>query len=59
MSYSIEEVEVGDWICWYQGGELIISKVEYKVKDRYTYKWSLCTQVGSVDPEYVLEVRKK
>ena len=56
---SIKEGGVGDWVRFYNGGELVIGQVEYIVKDRYTFGYSLSTTAGGISLDYVLEVRKR
>ena len=60
MNYTdaVQEVEPGDWIRFYQNGELVIGVVEYIQKDLIGH-WQLKTNIGSVDSRYVLEVRAK
>ena len=50
-------VKVGDWISFYQSGQIIISEVRYRRKHKAIEKWDACTQDGAVEEEYILEVR--
>lgn len=48
----------GDWVCFYQGGKLVIGRVQYITESEYyPYGKKLMTDIGSVDIAYVLEAR--
>lgn len=50
------EVNVGDWVRFYQNGIMVIGVVQYVQKDLLGY-WVAKTDIGSVDVRYVLEKR--
>jgi len=52
-------IQVGDWVRFYRGGVMVTGVVEYVTKHSVLNKYNLCTDVGSVDTESILEVRKK
>jgi hypothetical protein len=63
------QIEVGDWVRFYNNGKLVIGQVEYVVKERIPTLnsfdtpakagFDVKTDIGSVNSCYVLEVRKK
>ena len=57
-SVPSREPQVGDWIRFYQGGKLVIGIVGYIREAKY-HPWGieLCTDIGTVNIEDVLEVR--
>ena len=55
---TFEDVPIGSWVRFYQGGELVIGIVQYHVPsgplgDPYVY-----TDIGSIGLEYIIEVRQ-
>jgi hypothetical protein len=52
------QIEPGDWVRFYNGGVLVIGKAEYVVKNKSFPGFNVKTDIGSVDSEYILEVRK-
>lgn len=49
--------KVGDWVRFYNNGELVIGVVEYKRIDQILNEAELSTTAGSVYEEQVLERR--
>ena len=53
------ECQLGDWVCFYQSGELVLAEVRYRVKALdYPYRWKLYTDHGSVNEDDVIEARR-
>lgn len=51
-------INVGDWIRFYQSGVLVIGVVQYLEKDLLGYMVAK-TDIGAVDTRYILEARSK
>ena len=49
--------EIGDWVCFRRGGNLIISCVRYFTKSITGRKYAQ-TDVGEVNTDDILEIRK-
>ena len=49
--------QIGDWISFYQNGNIVIGIVMYIKKDKYIKKFKYCTHVGEVAQENILEIR--
>lgn len=58
-SKAIAQVQVGDWVRFYQNGKLVIGSVQYVKKKQFDSDYEICTDVGSVSSDYVEEVRSK
>jgi hypothetical protein len=52
-------VQAGDWVSYYQAGKLVVGVVRY-VRDRkqYPYEPEVLCDIGSVDLDAILEVRR-
>jgi len=53
------KAEVGDWVCFYHGGQLVIGVVAYRTTNAILGGIDLSTTAGRVDEEDILEVRRK
>ena len=53
-----KNIQVGDWVSFYSNGTIVIGMVIYVVKDLYRNKYNCYTNVGIVNEDNVLEVRK-
>ena len=51
------KIEVGAWVRFYRDGELVLGVVQYVKKHGVLDEIELCTDVGVVLPEDVLEFR--
>ena len=49
-------VKVGDWVRFYQGGELVIGVIQYLEKNSLGHMIAK-TDIGAVDVQYILEAR--
>lgn len=58
MRDVVYQIEVGDWVRFYNGGRLVIGKVEYVNTNNSLPGFDVKTDIGSVGSEYVVEVRK-
>lgn len=48
---------IGDWVRFYTDGHLVIGVVAYRKKDPVLNEYELCTDVGLVYEDQVLERR--
>lgn len=56
MTLTSEDIAVGDWLAFYQGGAIVYSVVVYKTRNALGYDL-FCTPAGIVQAREVLEVR--
>jgi hypothetical protein len=53
------EIKVGDWICFWNGDEMVISCVRYILKQSYyPLQTKFMTDLGSCYEDNILEVRR-
>lgn len=55
----MEEVKKGDWIRFYRGEELVIGVVEYLTRHPVLRHTQVATNIGTIRPDDILEVRSK
>lgn len=51
-----EQINVGSWVRFYQGGRLVVGVVQYIEQD-YIGEWQAKTDIGQVAFKNVVEVR--
>ena len=56
--HNPKKAEPGDWVRFYQGGRLVIGRVEYLTEFTYGYECKVNTDAGTCNAKDVLEVRK-
>lgn len=55
---KLEDIQAGDWVRFYQNNRLVIGRVEYITKENSYYAAAVKTDIGAVNINGVMEVRK-
>lgn len=50
-------IEIDDWVSFYSNGKIVIGQVRYLLKDRISGYVQVCTDIGMVKKDSILEVR--
>ncbi len=54
-----DDIREGDWVRFYSGGKLVVAEVRYaKERGPYDKPVTVCTDLGTVSADYVIEVRR-
>jgi|GEM_PF-6127867 len=52
-----KEIEPGMWVRFYRDGKMVVSVVMYIRKDPLDGRPVICTDIGEIEPDDVMEAR--